>query len=97
MKGHDLSFTIPKPYIIGGLSTIVIIFHPIINIYLPFGLSNILGFLVNNIGWTNNYSLQVVLEPHLADLGLWPLIFGLYPYFRVSLEYWTLSKRKRKT
>ena len=49
MKGHDLSFTIPNPYLIGGLSTIVIIFHPIINIYLPYGLSNIPGVLVNNI------------------------------------------------
>ena len=49
MKGHDLSFTIPKHYSIGGLSIIVIIFHPIINIYLPYGLSNILGVLVNNI------------------------------------------------
>ena len=51
MKGHDLSFTIPKPYLIGGLSTVVIIFHPIINIYLPYGLSNIPGVLVNNIVW----------------------------------------------
>ena len=49
MKGHDLSFTIPKPYLIGGLSTIVTIFHPIINIYLPYGLSNIPGVLVNII------------------------------------------------
>ena len=30
MKGHDLSFTIPKPYLIGGLSTIVMI-YPITN------------------------------------------------------------------
>ena len=49
MKGHDLSFTIPKPYLICRLSTIVIIFHPIINIYLTYGLLNILGVLVNNI------------------------------------------------
>ena len=47
MKVHDLSFTNSKPYLKGGLSTIVIIFHPIINIYLPYGLSNIpcFGFL----------------------------------------------------
>ena len=49
MKGHDLSFTILKPYLIGGLSTLVIIFHPIINTYLHYGLLNILGVLVNNI------------------------------------------------
>ena len=53
MKGQrDLSLTIPKPYLIGGSSTIVflsIIFHPIINIYLPYGLSNIPGVLVNII------------------------------------------------
>ena len=52
MKGHDLSFTIPKPYLIGGLSTIVIIFLSIqLSIYIcPInGLSNILGVLVNNI------------------------------------------------
>ena len=30
MKGHALSFTIPKPYLIGGLSTFVII-YPITN------------------------------------------------------------------
>ena len=61
MKGHDLSFTILKPYLIGGLSTIVIIFHPIINIYLPYGLSNIPGVLVNNIVWANNYLLQKII------------------------------------
>ena len=49
MKAHDLSFTIPKPYLISRLSTIVIIFHPIINIYSPYGLSNIPSVLVNNI------------------------------------------------
>ena len=31
MKGGDFSLTIPKPYLIGGLSTIVNIFYPIIN------------------------------------------------------------------
>ena len=40
-----ISFTIPKPYLIGRLSTIVIIFHPIINIHLPDGLLNIPGVL----------------------------------------------------
>ena len=58
MKGHDLSFTIPKPYLRGVLSTIVIIFHPIINIYFPYGLFDIPNILVIIVG-ANNYSLQV--------------------------------------
>ena len=70
MKGHDLSFTIPKPYLIGGLSTIVIIFHPIINIYLPYGLSNIPGVLVNNIVWENNYLLKKIIVPFSKHQGI---------------------------
>ena len=64
MKRHNLSLTIPKPYLIGGSSTIVflsIIFHLIINIYLPYGLSNIPGVLVNIIVRANNYLLQGVM------------------------------------
>ena len=45
MKGHDLSFTIPKPYLIGGLSTIVIIFYPIINLYI------IMAHLIYQVFW----------------------------------------------
>ena len=45
MKGHNLSLTIPKPYLIGGSSTIVInllsFIYTTIDIHLPYGLSDI--------------------------------------------------------
>ena len=53
MKGHDLSFTIPKPYLIGELSTIVIILlsylisHLIINTNTLF----IMAYSIFQIFW----------------------------------------------
>ena len=62
MKGHNLSLTIPKPYLIGGSSTIVrnllSFIYTTINLHLPYCLSDIPGVLVNNIVWANNYSLH---------------------------------------
>ena len=48
MKGHDLSLTITKPYLIGELSTIVIIYHilyPIISLYI------IMAHLIYQVFW----------------------------------------------
>ena len=46
MKGNDLSFTIPKPYLIGGLSKILIIFYHI------YPITNTLHYLL----WLIRYS-----------------------------------------
>ena len=50
MKGHNLSLTIPKRYLIGGSSTIVMnllsFIYTTINIHFSYGLSDIPDILV---------------------------------------------------
>ena len=68
MKGHDLSFTIPKPYLIGGLSTIVIILYLILSIihfiitYQHVGFRLPVGILENLRTLKKLLLLQVVSE-----------------------------------